>query len=273
MPIIVLTSAAGAPGVTTTAIGLARCWPGDTLLVDADRQPTQAVLAGFLNGAPAAGRGLTGLARAHRERRSISDELRLHCLPLGDEQDHRRMFLPGFSHPGSPALFGPIWPDLMTALTRVSDAGATVIVDAGRIGDGLPPALVAEADAVVVVTRTSLRALAGVRLHLPPLQQRIDSVATGTQLGLMLIGEGRPYGVREISRQFGLPVWATVAYHPRAAQVWSEGHPERRSFGHSALVRSMRAGAVAVRNRVVRPELDLAHRGAESRGSVESGRR
>lgn len=273
MPILVLTSAAGAPGVTTTAIGLARCWAGDTLLVDADRQPTQAVLAGFLNGAPAAGRGLTGLARAHRERRSVSDELRLHCLPLGTDPDHRRMFLPGFSHPGSPALFGPIWPDLMTALAQVSAAGATVIVDAGRIGDGLPPPLVAEADAVLVVTRTSLRALAGVRLHLPPLQQRIDSLATGTQLGLMLIGDGRPYGGREISRQFGLPVWATLAHQPRSARVWSEGYPESRGFGHSALVRSMRAGALAVQNRVARPELDLAQYAAESPGPVEPSAR
>lgn len=269
MPILVLASAAGAPGVTTTAIGLARCWPGDTLLVDADRQPTQAVLAGFLNGAPAAGRGLTGLARAHRERRPISEEVRLHSLPLGTDPDHRRVFLPGFSHPGSPALFASIWPDLVDALARASAAGVTVIVDAGRIGDGLPPPLVAEADAVLVVTRTSLRALAGVRLHLPSLQQCIDSLATGTQLGLMLIGEGQPYGAREISRQFGLPVWATLAHQPRAATVWSEGHPKSRGFAHSALVRSMRAAAVAVRNRVVRPELDLAQHTADSHGAAE----
>lgn len=272
MPLLVLASAAGAPGVTTTAIGLARCWPGDTLLVDADRQPTQAVLAGFLSGAPAAGRGLTGLARAHRERRAIADELRLHCLPLGTDPEHRRMFLPGFSHPGSPALFGPIWPDLMTALAQLRDAGVTVIVDAGRVGDGLPAPLVAEADAVLLVTRTSLRALAGVRLHLPHLEQRIASLAAGTHFGLVLIGEGRPYGAKEISRQFGLPVWATVAYQPRAARVWSEGSPEGRGFGHSALVRSVRAGAIGLRNRVSRPELDFAQRAIESVGSAEAGR-
>lgn len=261
MTLLVLTSAAGAPGATTAAVGLARCWPGDTLLVDADRQPTQAVLAGFLNGGPAGGRGLTGLARAHRERRPLAEEVRMHCLPLGTDPEHRRMFLPGFSHPGSPALFGPIWPELVTALAPQRAAGVTVIVDAGRIGDGLPAPLVAEADAVLVVTRTSLRALAGVRLHLPLLQQRLATVTTA--LGLLLVGEGQPYGGREISRQFGLPVWASLAYQPPAARVWSDGLPPGRGFGHSALVRSVRAAAVAIGHRVSRPELAYVPEGLD----------
>ncbi|MDO5498131.1 MAG: hypothetical protein Q4F67_00445 [Propionibacteriaceae bacterium] len=257
MAIILLASAAGSPGVTTTAIGLARCWQGDTLVVDADRQPTQAVLAGYLNGARAGGRGLTGLARVHRERRLISDELLHHCIPLGTDPDHRRLFLPGFSHPGSPALFGPIWADLVAALAALAETGQTVIVDAGRIGEGLPAPLVSQADAVLVVTRTSLRALAGVRLHLPHLQQRIDSLATGTQLGLLLVGEGKPYGAKEISRQFATPVWASIAHQQRAARVWSDGFPAGRGFDHGPLVRSVRAAAVAIRNRIERPELAL----------------
>lgn len=252
---LLFASAAGAPGVTTTALGLARSWPGDTLLVDADRQPTQAVLAGYLNGAPAGGRGLTGLARAHRERRSLTDEVPLHCLPLGADPDYERLFLPGFSHPGSPALFGPIWPELVTGLDRMRDRGMTVIVDAGRVGEGLPAALLAAADAVLMVTRTSLRALAGVRLVVPHLQQRLDSLAAGTHLGLVLVGEGKPYTAREIGRQFGVPVWASVAHQPRAARVWSDGAPEPRGFHHGPLARSIRAGVVGIRNRLDRPEL------------------
>lgn len=251
---IVLASAAGSPGVTTTAIGFARCWPGDTLLVDADRQPTQAVLAGYLNGAPAGGRGLTGLARAHRERRSLAEELPMHCLPLGTDPDHKRQFLPGFSHPGSPALFAPIWPEFVTALERVQSGGTTTVVDAGRLGDGLPAPLLAAADVVLVVTRTTLRALAGVRLHLPHVQQRLDSLAAGTRLGLLLVGEGQPYSSKEIAKQFGVPVWASIA-HSRSAAVWSDGAPEPRGFQHGALTRSVRAGVASVRTRLDRPEL------------------
>ena len=271
MALIVLTSAGGAPGVTTTAVGLARCWSRDTLLVDADRQPTQAVLAGYLNGATAAGRGLTGLARAHRERRAIAEELLLHCLLLGEDPDHQRRFLPGFSHPGSPALFAPIWPELVTVLSQLRDTGLTVIVDAGRVGDGLPSALVAEADAVLLVTRTSLRDLAGVRLHLPSVQQRIESLTTGTQLGLVLVGAGQPYGAREISQQFHQPVWASIAHQPRAARVWSDGVPPGRWFAYSPLVRSVRAATLAITDRLTRPELVLARRAAgETAGADET---
>lgn len=249
MAIVLLTSAAGSPGVTTVAVGLARCWPGDTLLVDADRQPTQAVLAGFLNGASTVGRGLTGLARVHRERRSIEQELPMHCVALGADASYRRMLLPGFSHPGSPALFGPIWPHLTTALTRVRAAGTTVIVDCGRLGDGLPAPLLAAADVVLVVTRTTLRALAGVRLYLPQLEQRLEGLATGTQVGLVVVGEGRPYTAREISSQFGVAVWGTIAHQPRAARVWSDGVPPGRHFEHSALARTVRGTIATIRAR------------------------
>lgn len=253
MTMVLLTSAVGSPGVTTAAVGLARCWPGDTLLVDADRQPSQAVLAGFLNGAPSAGRGLTGLARAHRDRRSVEQELLMHCVPLGEDDTHRRMLLPGFSHPASPALFGPIWPELTTALTRMQAGGVTVIVDCGRLGDGLPDSLLAAADAVLVVTRTSLRALAGVRLYLPQLEQRLEGLAAGTQAGLVIVGEGRPYTAREISNQFGVAVWGALAHQPRAARVWSDGVPPNRRFEHSALARTVRGTIATVRSRTETP--------------------
>lgn len=249
MPTVLLTSAAGAPGVTTAAVGLARCWPGDSLLVDADRQPTQAVLAGFLNGAPAVGRGLTGLARVHRERRSIEHELLMHCLALGDDPTYRRLFLPGFSHPGSPALFGPIWPELATALTRLQSGGTSIIIDGGRIGDGVPAPLLTAADVVLLVTQSSLRALAGVRLHLPQLQQRLEGLGAGTQLGLMIVGEGRPYTAKEISSQFGIAAWGVVAHQPRAARVWSDGTPVTRRFEHSALARTIRGTIATIRAR------------------------
>lgn len=249
MTMVLLTSAAGSPGVTTTAVGLARCWPDDTLLVDADRHPSQAVQAGFLNGACTVGRGLTGLARVHRERRSVEHELLMHCVALGEDPTHRRLLLPGFSHPGSPPLFGPIWPELTTALTRVQAGGTHVIVDCGRLGDGLPAPLLGAADAVLVVTRTSLRALAGVRLYLPQLEQRLEGLAAGTQLGLVLIGEGRPYSAREISSQFGIAVWGTIAHQPRSARVWSDGAPAMRRFEHSALARTVRGTIATIRSR------------------------
>ena len=68
MAVIVLASAGHAPGVTTTALGLALAWPREVLLVDADRTPTQAVLAGYLRGERPGQHGLGRLLQAVRER-------------------------------------------------------------------------------------------------------------------------------------------------------------------------------------------------------------
>ena len=40
MSVIVLTGGPGAPGITTTSLGLALCWPGDVMLSDCDRDPS-----------------------------------------------------------------------------------------------------------------------------------------------------------------------------------------------------------------------------------------
>ena len=47
MAIVCLTSASGSPGVTTTAVGIAFCWPRPALLVEADPTGGSGVLAGI----------------------------------------------------------------------------------------------------------------------------------------------------------------------------------------------------------------------------------
>ena len=60
MAVIVLVSAAGSPGVTTTAVGLALTWPRPVLLVEADPTGGSAVLAGFFRGAHRTHRRVAG---------------------------------------------------------------------------------------------------------------------------------------------------------------------------------------------------------------------
>lgn len=219
MAVIVLTSAGHAPGVTATSLGLALAWPGSVLVADCDRQPTQSVLAGFLQGQDPARRGLGQLLQAHRERRPLEPVIESNLMPLAPQPEGApsRVFLPGFSHPGMVGLFGHAWPDLMAALARYP---GDVLVDAGQIGvSGLPKPLSAGADAVLVVVRTSLVALASLRLYLPLL---LESVPEG-RLGLVVIGEGRPYDRHEVEGQFGVPIWASVPFEPEAAAAYSEG--------------------------------------------------
>ncbi len=174
MAILTLTSAGGSPGVTTLAVGFALTWPRPVLLADGDPGAHQAVLAGFLAGRVAAnGKGLLRIAEAHRDRRPLREVIIDQTLPLAEDESIRRLFLPGFTKPGSAAHFGAVWPDLAEAFDRLADVDVDVIVDAGRLSPlGLPPALVERSAVTAVVVGSSLRAVMTARVHLPLLRDQ-----------------------------------------------------------------------------------------------------
>lgn len=243
MSLLLLTSAGHSPGVTSLAVALAVTWPEPVLLVDANREPDQSVLAGYLQGVDPAGRGLGGVLQAHRERRSLADCLPGLTLPLGDAEGHD--FLPGFSHPGMVGLFGQAWPDLAAAL---ADEPRPVLVDAGRIGtDGLPPALVSASGGIAVVTGSRLVDLAALRLYLPS----VVAAAGQERVGLVVTGPGRPYGSGEIGHRFGVPVWGKIAWQPEAAEVFAAGEPPPRRLVSSDYLADVRALGEVLAERMV----------------------
>jgi hypothetical protein len=231
--VLLLASAGHSPGVTGLGVALALTWPEPVLLVDANREPDQSVLAGHLQGVDPGGRGLGGLLQAHRERRALASCLDAMTLPLGAAEGHD--FLPGFSSPGMVDLFGPVWAELGTTL----DAdGRSVLVDAGRISpEGLPPGLVTACSGVVVVTGSRLVDLAALRLYLP----LVVAAAGEERVGLVVVGPGRPYGSGEIGHQFGVPVWGKLAWQPAEAAVFSAGEPAPRRLMASSYVADVRA--------------------------------
>jgi hypothetical protein len=247
MALIVLCSAHGSPGVTTTALAAALTWPRDVVLVDADRDPSQAVLAGFLQGTNAAGAGLPALAQANRDGADMMRELDRQGLPLTDarEGEPSRRFVPGFLHPGSAALFDSVWLPLAEALQDLGRLDMDALVDAGRIGrDGLPRPLVALADRVLVVTRSTLPALAAVALNLPSLSAQHARTAGFGQVGLVIVGPGMPYSAHEIAAQFATPVVASLPWAPKDAAVLADGVPARRDrLTNRPLLRAVRAFA------------------------------
>jgi len=239
--VLLLTGAGHAPGVTALGVALAATWPEPALLVDADREPDQSVLAGYLQGVDPGGRGLGGLLQAHRERRPLLSALDAMTVPLAEGRD----FLPGFSHPGMVSLFAPAWTDLAHALEA---AGRTVLVDAGRIGpEGLPPALVTVCSGVVVVTGSRLVDLAALRLYLP----LVVAAAGEERVGLAVVGPGRPYGSGEIAHRFGVPVWGKLAWQPAEAAVFASGNPEPRRLASGAYLSDVRALGGVLADRVV----------------------
>jgi hypothetical protein len=242
MAILLLTSAAGSPGVTTLAVGLALTWPRPILLSDCDPGAHQAILAGYLGGRSAGGKGLLRVAEAHRDRRPLREAVLDQTLPLSAEEEGRRLFLAGFTKSASAMHFGGVWQDLAEALDRLGEVEIDVIIDCGRIGPSGPPAALLERSAVTAVVVTStLRSIMSTRVHLPTLRDhpRLTSSDRG-HLGLIIVGEGQPYQRGEITRALEVPVITSIAHDRQSAAHLSDGRPRHRRFDTSPLIRSIR---------------------------------
>ncbi len=251
MAILVLGSVSGSPGVTTLAVGLALAWPRPVLLADCDPGAHQAVLAGFLAGQSSGGKGLLRVAEAHRDRRPLREVILDQTLALADDGEHRRRFLPGFTRPGSAAIFGGVWTDLVEAFEEIGGLGIDVLVDAGRIGPpGLPGPLAESAAYTALVTRSDLRAVVSAQVHLPLLIENPSHAGDDARLGLVVVGAGRPYEAAEIGRALGLRPAATIPYDPVAAAPLSDGKPRSRRFATSKFNRSLHTAATALAQRL-----------------------
>jgi len=161
MAILLLTSTGGSPGATTLAVGLALTWPRPILLADCDPGAHQAILAGYLAGRSAGGKGLVRVAEAHRDRRPLREVVLDQTLPISSDEESRRLFLPGFTKPGSALHFGGVWEDLAEAFDRLGEVDLDVIIDCGRLGPNGPPAALLERSSLTaaVVTSTLGRSL------------------------------------------------------------------------------------------------------------------
>ena len=270
MAVVALASAKGAPGVSTTALAMTLLWPRAALLAECDPAGGSSVLAGYLRGTVDHSRGLLALALAHR-RDELEQTLWSQTVPLpggiaGEAGPADRWLLPALSDaaqaPGTASLWGPLG-SLLASLER---AETDVLVDAGRLGAAhAPTPVLQQADLVLLVTGTSLPAVAAAKARLAVLRDALSLTenVTGSSSGLalLLVGEGRPYTSKEIAGALGLPVAASVAWDPASAQVLAAGMAPGRRFETSPLVRSVRAAIGASseliserRDRFARPQ-------------------
>jgi hypothetical protein len=254
MAILLLTSTGGSPGVTTLAVGLALTWPRPILLADCDPGAHQAILAGYLAGRSAVGKGLLRVAEGHRDRRPLREVVLDQALLLSAEQETRRLFLPGFTRPGSAMHFGAVWEDLAEAFDRLADVDIDVIIDCGRMGaTGLPAALLERSALTAVVLNSTLRSVMSARVHMQTLHDhpRLASTDRG-YLGLIIVGEGQPYRSSEISRALEVPVITSIADDRQTAAHLSDGRPRHRRFDTSPLIRSIRDASSQLSGRLQR---------------------
>ncbi|MFC7360177.1 hypothetical protein [Nocardioides astragali] len=274
MALIVLASASGSPGVSTTALGLTLNWHRPVLLVDADPTGSSAVFAGYFHGTQEPTGGLINLALALREG-TLAAALPRETLLLDPEAPAERApwFLPGIrAHEQAPSLL-PLWEPLAEQLSALDRNGQDVVVDAGRLGlAGWPQPLVAASDLTLLVTRSSLPALAGARSWAKMLRDQFAAVGGLSRLGLLLVDEDRrwpamptgvprvrPYTPRHIAKALQISVAASVGWDPEAAEVYSHGARKPRKFESSDLVRSYRTGASLIHSVLTSNQAALAH--------------
>ncbi|KRA30996.1 MULTISPECIES: hypothetical protein [unclassified Nocardioides] len=249
MALICLTSASGSPGVTSTAVGLALCWPRPVLLVEGDPTGGSGILAGFLRGTTPYDVGLIELALSPL---AVGDALREVVRPLTPIVS---VVVGTRSHAQAAAL-REVWDPLADALRDLEANGQDVIVDAGRLGlASSPQPLLEAADLSLLVTRATLPAISAARSW----AETIRHPATGWRHpGLLLVGEGQPYRATEVSKVLGMPVIADLPDDPAAAAVYHRGSAPPRHFETGPYVRSLHAAAQAIGAQVTRRRISLA---------------
>jgi hypothetical protein len=274
MALIVLVSAGGSPGVSTTALGLTLNWQRPVLLVDADPTGASAVFAGYFHGKQEPTGGLINLALALHDG-TLSTGLPRELLLLDPEAPAERSawFLPGIrSHEQAPSLV-PLWEPLAEQLRALDRNGQDVIVDAGRLGlTGWPRSLISASDLTLLVTRSSLPALAGAGSWAKTLRDQFAAVGGLSRLGLLLVDEHRrwptlptgvarvrPYPPRHVAKALQISVAVSVDWEPETAEVYSHGARKPRKFASSDLVRSYRTGASLLQSVLASNQAALAH--------------
>ena len=270
MAVLALTSAKGAPGVSTAALAMTLLWPRAALLAECDPAGGSSVLAGYLRGTVAHTRGLLPLALAQRHE-SLEQALWPQTVPLtGDPHAASvaagagdRWLLPGLSDAAQAPSTAALWGPLGSVLANLERAGTDVIVDAGRLGTThAPTALLRQADLVLLVMGTNLPAVAAVKARLNLLREDLSVTGAAgrtdghlSNLALLLVGQGRPYGAKEISAACGVPVMACLAWDPASAEVLAAGATPGRRFDASPLVRSTKA-AISASHELIRRRRD-----------------
>lgn len=234
MTITALMSVNGSPGVTSTALTWAQVSTRPTLLVEADPTGGSPLLCIAWQGAQSHDRSVLDLA--HFTPDEFAQRVWDLVLPM-PQRPKAAWVLPGIGTNAQATTFGDLWSGLGDALRRISaESGIDVVIDMGRWNTkGFAVPLLNRADAVLVMTDTTLSSLNSLSLGLEPINDHLESAGAARRLAVVpLLGNEkgsshRPYSAREVRQvTHGVPVLHGVTRDAKAAGERTWGRDRQR---------------------------------------------
>lgn len=236
--LISLASASGAPGASTTALGLSLVWPRDVILFEADTVGASPTLAGFFAGSVSPRATVLDIAPGA----DFEEQLMSHSLPLTDDQSPIRRVVPGISNPLHGNSLAARWDALALALRDLERAGIDVIVDVGRIhAPHLAAPILRASDVTGLVLRPSITATLTARTTIKHRHLAEDDGLAAPALHLITIAAPDTYSEREASRALQQPSLGSLPWAPKHAAVFAHGAPRPRRFDISSYARGLRS--------------------------------
>ena len=222
MALIAVASGKGAPGVTTASVVLAAVWPRPVLLAECD--PAGGDLVYRFPAADGSqlnpGRGMLSVAVAAR-RGLRPEQIWEHTQTL-----HGGLaVLTGVSTAEQGAGLDPLWAPVGGMLAQLPHGD--VIADCGRIGvEGPHHDLLAQAAAIILITRHDLGEVVRLRERLPALMAALDRRdRMSTTISVVVIADHKRFheALAEVGGALGhgrgrVEVAGGLAYDPRAAR-------------------------------------------------------
>lgn len=239
MAMIVILSAKGAPGTTTTVAVLASTWPSRVVVTDCD--PLGGDLGvgwlapWWLDGWLHDRRGLLSFVTATRHEARVAGGILGEHLQDVPGTAQARLLVGLRERSQAMSITDAGWRRLATALVDLSRPGADtvdVLADCGRLGAATPWPLVDSADLVLLAVRPHQRHIASARPAAAVLRERVPA----DRLGLVVCATSRA-AVGPTQRLLGLPAALALPDDPHAARVFSDGVDASGRVWRSALVR------------------------------------
>lgn len=241
--LISLTSASGAPGVSTTALGLALAWPRDVILLEADTLGVSATLAGFFSGSISPRHTILDLTPGV----DFEEQLLEQSIPLTDDQTPMRRLVPGIGNPLQGRALSARWEVLATSLYDLERAGIDVLVDIGRFHAPFMAApLLQISDVSGIVLRPTVTATVAAKSTITHRKLAETNDLEAPALHLITIGAPDTYSDGEASRALGQPSLGAIPWAPKHAAALAHGHPRPRGFDSSGYIRSLRSLADSI---------------------------